>query len=424
MAEPRPVPALRERLGALLRERGSVAATAGPAARSARPDVATGASAPAGGGADRVEDAAPPGDWASRIDALRQAQRVRESRRREAERALPGRELAPGVRVVETCAVLPPCERHAVPWDAEDAAQGPLVYLDTETTGLAGGTGTLVFLLGLAWHDGEALRVEQWLLTSPGAERAWLEAVQARLPESPHLVSFNGKAFDLPLLAARHRLARLRDPFAGRPHWDLLHPLRRAFDARWPDCRLQTAERRLLGVQRVDDLPGAFAPQAFTQFLRFGETAMLCEAIRHNRDDVVALARLLPALRAVYADPARFDADAVGIARRLQLAGRGSCAQAVLEPASTHDVAARHALAALHTRARRWPEVEALLAPLAAGDRPCARALERLAKIAEHVHRDASRALAYARRLVEREPDQPRHRHRLARLQRLGCGDV
>jgi uncharacterized protein YprB with RNaseH-like and TPR domain len=435
MAEPRPGTALRERLGALLRERGSVPAPvpvpvpppttpAGPMARSPLPAPGAAATMSAGCTAAHVEEPAPSHDWAARIDGLRQAQRVRESKRREAERALPGRELAAGVRVIETTFALPPCEREAVPWDGEGAAHGPLVYLDTETTGLAGGTGTLVFLLGLAWHDGQGLHVEQWLLTAPGAERVWLDALHGHLPADPHLVSFNGKAFDLPLLAARHRLARLRDPFAGRPHWDLLHPLRRAFDSRWPDCRLQTAERRLLGVQRVDDLPGAFAPQAFTQFLRFGETGMLCEAIRHNRDDVVALARLLPALRAVYADPGRFDADAVGIARRLQLAGRSTCAQSVLEPASTHDPAARHALAALHARARRWPEVEALLAPLVAGDRPCVRALERLAKIAEHVDRDAARALAYTRQLVDRDPGQPRHRHRLARLQRAEIAGV
>ncbi|MFN9738145.1 MAG: ribonuclease H-like domain-containing protein [Pseudomonadota bacterium] len=412
MAEPRSGADLHDRLGALLRQRGSVVATP--------PSPGTTAPMPAASVADRVADAVPADDWAARIESLRQAQRVREARRYRAERALPGTEVAPGVRCIGFRAPLPPCARDAVPWEAGEGAAGPLVYLDTETTGLAGGTGTLVFLLGLAWHDGDALAVQQWLLVSPGAEERLYRAVMERLPENPHLVSFNGKAFDLPLLATRLRLARLRDPFAGRAHWDLLHPLRRAFDSRWPDCRLQTAERRLLGIERVDDLPGAFAPQAWTAFLRHGETAMLGEAIRHNRDDVVALARLLPALRAVYADPSRFDADAASIGRRLAQAGRADAARRALEGA-LHDAGARRALARICARQRRWAEVEALLAPLADAARPCVQALERLAKIAEHVHHDRARARALTERLVALAPTEPRHRNRLARLSRPGA---
>jgi hypothetical protein len=454
MAEPRAGAELHARLGALLRQRGSVVAPAAvrpgdplpdpAAARSggvgpSAPPEAWGDGSPASDGrgvdpatapsralrtpagrAARIEEAAPADDWAARIESLRQAQRVREARRCRAERALPGSEVAPGVRCIAFRAPLPPCARDPVPWEAGGGAAGTLVYLDTETTGLAGGTGTLVFLLGLAWHDGDALAVQQWLLVSPGAEERLYRAMVERLPDSPHLVSFNGKAFDLPLLATRLRLARLRDPFAGRAHWDLLHPLRRAFDSRWPDCRLQTAERRLLGIERADDLPGAFAPQAYTAFLRHGATTMLGEAIRHNRDDVVALARLLPALRAVYADPARFDADAAAIGRRLAQVGRVEAARAALEGA-LHDAAARRALAALHARAKRWDEVEALLAPLSEGPRPCALALERLAKIAEHVHRDRARARSFAERLVALAPADARHRRRLARLAPSGA---
>jgi hypothetical protein len=408
MAEPRSeaVATLRQRLGSLLRERGSVG-----------PDVPT-AAASAHAAGPQVAEAPAADDWAARIESLRQAQRIRESRRVAAQRALPGTEFAPGVRLIEAQVPLPPCDLTLPRWEPA-AGQGgrTLVYLDTETTGLAGGTGTLVFLLGLAWHDGTVLRVEQWLLTAPGAERDWLAAIAGRLPPDPLWVSFNGKAFDLPLLAARHRMARCPDPFIARPHWDLLHPLRRAFESRWPDCRLQTAERRLLGVQRIDDLPGAFAPQAWTAFLRHGETGMLTEAIRHNRDDVVALARLLPALREVYAQPARFDADPVAIARRLVQAGRCDDAVGVLGEAGASPAAQRE-LAALHARARRWPEVERLLLPLATASSPCALALERLAKIAEHVHGDRAQALHWTQVLLALDPANPRHRRRHQRLAR------
>lgn len=437
MAEPRGAADLHARLGALLRQRGStVAPPSAPAATDAPelqgdvdPRSAGGAGRcalepsrrlrDAAGLAARVAEAVPADDWTARIESLRQAQRLREQRRRSAEQALPGVEVAPGVRCIEYRAPLPPCTRDPVPWEAGEGASGPLVYLDTETTGLSGGTGTLMFLLGLAWHDGDALAVEQWLLVSPGAEERLYRAMMERLPASPHLVSFNGKAFDLPLLATRLRLSRLPDPFTGRPHWDLLHPLRRAFDARWPDCRLQTAERRLLGVERVDDLPGAFAPQAWTAFLRHGETAMLGEAIRHNREDVVALARLLPALRSVYAEPTRFDADAAAIGRRLAQAGRADAARSALEGA-LHDAGARRALARICARQRRWAEVEALLAPLVAAPRPCAQSLERLAKIAEHVHRDRARARVLAERLLALAPADAGHQRRFARLSRPG----
>jgi hypothetical protein len=273
----------------------------------------------------------------------------------------------------------------------------------------------LIFLLGLArWRDGQLL-VEQWLLTSPRAEAAWLEAFAREVPEDAVLVSFNGKTFDLPLLAARFRLARAADPLSRLRHWDLMHPLRRAFDKRWPDCRLQTAERRLLGIERVDDLPGAFAPQAFHHFLRQGDGAMLTEVVRHNRQDIVSLARLLATLGEVWAEPTRFDADPVAIAERLRKLGREQAAERVLTGALHHDDV-RRALARHRRRQRRWPEVRALLEPLADAPRPCVEALERLAKIAEHIDRDPARALRFTDRLIELEPGIARHQARRARL--------
>lgn len=370
------------------------------------------------------EPAAAATPWDTEIEQVRRAQRARETARRRSEAALPGEELAPGVRCIRSfepgLAAGPARAERATSPPPERATDAPWLYLDTETTGLAGGTGTLVFLIGIARHVDGGLLTEQWLLTRPSAEAAWIEAWQATLPRAATLVSYNGKAFDVPLLVARQCLARRRDPFAGYDHRDLLHEVRRAFAGRWADCRLQSAERRLLGRERIDDLPGAFAPAAFTSFVRHGAIDPLREVIRHNREDVVALARLRPVLDEVEMTPARFDAEAVAIARHRQRRGELAEAERVLREAG-HDPNARRELARLLRRRGAWDDAASALEPLAAAAFPDPRALEALAKIAEHARGDPHGALQLAERLVALEPHAERHRRRLARLRRR-CG--
>jgi hypothetical protein len=263
------------------------------------------------------------------VECLRQAQRVRESARMAAQAALPGRVVARGVREISAVFALPSWVdwplRITAPWlpDAGHAAvQGDsenLVFLDTETTGLSGGTGTLIFVLAMARVRAGVVHVTQWLLTEPGAERAWLAALTAALPARAHLVSYNGKSFDLPLLSARQRMTRSMDRFIDLPHWDLLTPVRRAFRAHWPNCRLQTAEQRLLDIVRVADLPGSMAPAAYRAFLRQGDTHALQQVLAHNARDVAHLPALLAALLRVYAEPERYGADAARMARALRV---------------------------------------------------------------------------------------------------------
>jgi hypothetical protein len=268
------------------------------------------------------------------IERLRLAQRVRESARLSAQSALPGQVLERGVRVISAAYPLPawvqwPAHVHA-PWlpapeaTAVPCASDDLVFLDTETTGLSGGTGTLIFVLAMARVRAGVVEVTQWLLTEPGAEHAWLAAIVAALSTRSHLVSYNGKTFDLPLLSARQRLMRRSDAFADLPHWDLLTPMRRAFRGRWPNCRLQTAEQRLLGIARVEDLPGSMAPAAYHAFLRQGDIHALQRVLTHNARDVAHLPALLAVLLRVYAEPEAFDADVARMAKALRVRrGRG-----------------------------------------------------------------------------------------------------
>jgi hypothetical protein len=168
----------------------------------------------------------------------------------------------------------------------------PLICLDTETTGLATGAGTLAFLVGLGWWDGDAFRQVQLLLPDQAGEAGFLEAVAALLPPNGWLVTYNGRGFDWPLLVTRFRLNRRTPPvLAG--HLDLLPFVRRVFRHRMSDARLKTVEAELLGVRRGGDIEGREIPGRYLEMLRGGPIEPIGEVVRHNHEDVRSLARLL-----------------------------------------------------------------------------------------------------------------------------------
>ncbi len=178
-----------------------------------------------------------------------------------------------------------------------------LLFLDTETSGLAGGTGTTAFLVGLATVRDETLVVRQLLMTGFNGEPALLAQTIAAVIGARRLITFNGKSFDLPLLRARTRLAGLEWPDEP-PHLDLLHVTRRRLREGWSDCRLRTAEANALGFERVGDLSGSEVPMAWQHWLQHGDCAALPKVVDHNRDDLRSLAGLL----AVLAHPTRREA--------------------------------------------------------------------------------------------------------------------
>ena len=217
---------------------------------------------------------------------------------RATDRTLPGDEIAPGLRFLEQWTPWPDGEDvlplHGIGQDA--IARGHLLAFDTETTGLAGGTGTRAFMIGAAdWRDG-GLRIRQLCITTLGAEAAMLRTFASWLAPETVLVSYNGKSYDRPLLSTRYRLARLDDPVLGRGHVDLLHPVRRRYRGVWANCKLATIERELLGVVREDDLPGAEAPAAWLSYLRGGSAAKLRRVGMHNAQDLRSLCSLLEAM--------------------------------------------------------------------------------------------------------------------------------
>ena len=297
-----------------------------------------------------------------------------------------------------------------------------LVFIDTETTGLAGGTGTIAFLLGLARIRGESVDVRQYVLTRFAGEAAMLaHALEWLAPcagRQPHLVSFNGKTFDVPLLATRYRMSRVRDPLADLPHIDLLHRTRAAFGRNWPDCRLQTAERELLRLFRDDDVPGHLIPQIWTDLLQLGETRHLRGVVEHNRTDLLSLVALAAVVGRAYAEPGHHPrADALGLARAHRKTGNMAFAVRHLERSVqplSHD--ARLELAALYAGSGEWDKAVSVWTDLARGDVICA--MERLAIYHEHKARDYASALQWADAMMPLAADRDAVERRRARLMR------
>ena len=225
------------------------------------------------------------------------------------DRELPGSEIAPGLHLIEAFLPQPiPAQPLSLAFAKradERVAPSDLLFFDTETTGLAGGTGTRAFMIGAAdWHRdatrGEGLRVRQLLMSTMGAESAMLDAFSAWLAPTTVLSSYNGRCYDAPLLKTRYRLARRGDPLSALDHVDLLFPTRRRYRGTWENCRLATIERQLLRIQREDDLPGSEAPGAWLDYLRGGSARNLRRVGEHNHQDVVTLAQLF--LRLVQAE--------------------------------------------------------------------------------------------------------------------------
>lgn len=166
------------------------------------------------------------------------------------------------------------------------------LFIDTETTGLAGGAGTLAFLVGVGYFEAEHFVVRQYFLRQPQEESAMLTALQQHLSRAQGLVSFNGKSFDLPLLASRAILNRMRIDFGRVPHFDVLHASRRMWKERVQECSLGTLETHLLAKTRREDVPSFLIPQIYFDFVRMGKTAQLAEIFAHNREDIVTTAAL------------------------------------------------------------------------------------------------------------------------------------
>jgi uncharacterized protein len=249
------------------------------------------------------------------------------------------------------------------------------LFLDTETTGLAGGTGTYAFLVGLAWWDAGGLQVEQFFMRDLDEEHSLLLELSSRMKERPVLVTFNGKSFDWPLLETRYRMTRAISPRTPLAHLDLLHPARQLWRLRLGSVRLKELEQYVLandrgglGWSRRDDIDSALIPQMYFDYLRGGPAEPLCGVFRHNQMDLRGLAALagkvLTLLGQAHGPEDPFEL--YGLSRLLNRRGERGRARECYEKALLGDLPrplkrqAQHELAQLAKRERDYARANSL----------------------------------------------------------------
>lgn len=295
------------------------------------------------------------------------------------------------------------------------------LFLDTETTGLAGGSGTYAFLVGLAWWDAGGLQTEQLFLRDFTEEHSLLSALAGRLAERPVLVTFNGKTFDWPLLETRYRMTRRIPPPALAVHLDLLHPARQLWRQRWGSVRLCELERNVLsacgpplGWSRTGDVPGEAIPHIYFEYLRGGRSEPLRAVLRHNAMDLRGLAALAGRVIALLGEPETAEADGYelyGVSRMVRQRAPHAVSRArvlftsAVDAGLPQDLArkARWEMARLAKREEDYDRAVALWQELAEESPPgviSVEACEQLAMHHERQLRDPRGALVQANRAL------------------------
>ena len=283
------------------------------------------------------------------------------------------------------------------------------LFLDTETTGLSGGTGTLPFLIGIGWFEEEHFIIKQIFVRDFKEERASLVFLLDVAKTKRFLVTFNGKAFDVGLLSTRLIMNRLHNPLTELPHLDLLHPSRRLLGHRTDNCRLVTLEESILGFRREGDLPGSEIPRRYFDWLKSRDARYIVDVFEHNRLDVISMVFLTIHLTEIL--DSRPDEgviepyDLIAASRLLLDRGDIHAAQRILEPlicSEKKNVAreSRKILSLIFKRAGSYSDAIKLWEMMILDD-PCdIFGTEELAKCYEHREHDSNKAFTLVHRAL------------------------
>ena len=305
-------------------------------------------------------------------------------------------------------------------------------FLDTETTGLAGGTGTCAFLVGIGRIDAQGFHLRQFFMRDYGEEPSLLAAVAAHLEGFDVLVTYNGKTYDQPLLETRYRMARMRPPFARLAHLDLLAGARRLWKLRFESCRLVDLENQILGVERQGDLPGDMIPYVYFEYLRSGEALRVAPIFHHNALDILTLACLTAIVPRAFRSPAgaplAHGAEMVGLARWLRQAEQLDESAELFRRAIARGLPdhllfrTMWDLALIEKKRGRQDAAVAVFTDLAASKNGYqTAAIEELAKYYEHTERNYAMALDFTRAALA-ITDTAALRRREERLRRRAAG--
>ena len=301
-------------------------------------------------------------------------------------------------------------------------------FLDTETTGLAGGSGTYAFLIGVGRVTPEGFRIRQFFMREFGEEPSQLSALQEHLKQFEVLITYNGRTYDQPLLETRFRMVRQRPPFSALEHLDLLFGARRLWNLRFDSCRLVDLENQILGVERQGDLPGELIPYFYFEYLRTHEILRLMPIFHHNAVDILTLACLTAIVPRAFQSPERVEfshgAEMVGLARWWRQAEQHENALALFRQALERNLPdellfrTMWDIAALEKKLGREHAALPMLTDLAGSRNPWrAAAFTELAKYYEHRERNYAMALEMARNAFDLDPSEALSR-RIGRLEK------
>ena len=294
--------------------------------------------------------------------------------------------------------------------DFSDCRREDICFLDTETTGLSHGAGTVAFLVGVGFFDEAGFTVRQYLMRDYDEEMFLLSHVAEDIQKSAMLCTFNGATFDLPLLENRFIMNRMRESYCPRPHVDLLPTSRRVWKLRLKKCNLTSLEEAVLGMQRVDDLPGALVPERYFSFLKTKDFSLLTDILDHNAQDIISLAHILDRLMRLHDMPllAKEPEDVFSLGRVLERRGKHEGARMCYRAADQGSVSvlARGRMAESYRREGDYEAAAQVYARMVGDRQGGVGPMIALAKILEHKKRDIPAAIEYTRKAIILAADQ------------------